>query len=172
ASRPQSGCGRIALCAADIGSLALISVIHCQAGSGVANIVITMGRTKRSPTVADIAPAPDRRTNPKDTPIRAMTAMDTAAARIGRIESAGASHGNGISLAPKIGVTARAVANEMIIDATKRNTPTTMAFAARTEPRTGSAARVERIMPVEYSPVTAIAPRIPASSIVNWTGAT
>ena len=46
------------------------------------------------------------------------------------------------------------------------------AFAMSTVPRRGSAVRVERIMPVEYSPVMAIAPKIPATSIVNCMGAT
>lgn len=51
-------------------------------------------------------------------------------------------------------------------------TATTIAFAPSTAPRCGSAVKVERIMPVEYSPVTAIAPRMPATSIVNCIGMT
>src|SRR3546814_227343 len=57
-------------------------------------------------------------------------------------------------------------------DVTNIRTATTSAFAASTDPRIGSAVSVERIIPVEYSPVTAITPRMPASSIVNWIGRT
>src|SRR5690606_30137766 len=116
--------------------------------------------------------APDRRMKPKATPMTANTAIDTAAARIGTTESAGTSQENERPRDSKIGVTASAAANEMRSEATNRNAASTRAFAASTEPRTGSAARVERIIPVPYSPVTAMAPRMPASSIVNWIGDT
>ena len=42
--------------------------------------------------------------------------------------------------------------------------PNTAALAAISVPRWGAAAKVERIMPVEYSPVTASTPSTPMAS--------
>src|SRR5690606_12903710 len=131
-----------------------------------------IGSTNSTPTVAAIAPAPERSTKPNATPMSANTDIEMDAARIGRVDAAGSSQPNAMSRPAKIGEMTRAAAKKITSEVTNITAATTIALAASAAPRDGFAVSVERIIPEEYSPVTEIAPRMPASSIVNWMGET